>query len=86
MSHAGHDGYSVGVVAEQLWSAARETGRAGMLAALPTGVPIPQPKRWKNDGWYAAGAVWESWVTNDNPSTTPPSGHTLTQLQHVQVT
>ena len=52
---------------------------------LPTGVPIPQPKRWKNDGWYAAGTVWESWVTNDNPSTTPPSGHTLTQLQHVQL-
>jgi len=40
---------------------------------------------YKNQGWYAAGSVLEEWVTSGAPSTTPPSGHTLTQLQHLVI-
>lgn len=38
---------------------------------------------YKNHGWYAAGSVWEVWVTSGAPSTVPPSGHTLTNIGFV---
>ncbi len=39
-------------------------------------------QRWKNVGWYAAGATYEVWTSIGDPETTPPSAHTLTQHQH----
>lgn len=85
MSYTQRAGNSVGVVGAQLWTAL-SGGRMG--ASVHIGCPPCPPAavvRYKNDGYYVAGSVWESWVTNDNPSSTPPSGHTLTQLQHVQI-
>lgn len=38
---------------------------------------------YKNEGWYAAGSAWETWITSGDPSSVPPSGHTLTFLQHM---
>lgn len=58
----------------------------GMLTALDqsssqgTGV-----KRFKNIGWYATGSVYEEWISDQAPSITPPSGHTLTNIQHYPI-
>jgi hypothetical protein len=38
---------------------------------------------YKNEGYYVAGAAWETWLTSGDPSTVPPSGHTLTNTQHL---
>lgn len=38
---------------------------------------------YKNQGYYVAGSVFEEWVTSGAPSTTPPSGHTLTDISYV---
>ncbi len=43
------------------------------------------PSIFKNTGWYAAGSVYESWLSNSTPNATPPSGHTLTGIQYIQV-
>jgi len=40
---------------------------------------------WKNTGYYAAGAVWESWISAGAASTTPPSGHTLTFVRSIKL-
>lgn len=37
---------------------------------------------YKNQGWYAAGSAFEIWITSPYPTTAPPSGHTLTDIQH----
>ena len=37
-------------------------------------------QRWLNIGWNASTKVHEQWITNPTPSTTPPSGHTLTGI------
>lgn len=42
-------------------------------------------RRFKNIGWYAAGSVFEEWISTENPSVTPPSGHTLTDIQHYPI-
>ena len=36
---------------------------------------------YKNEGWYAAGSVYEEWPSSPFPSFFPPSGHTLTFVQ-----
>jgi|SRR5215831_832832 len=41
--------------------------------------------RYKNQGWYAAGGVFEVWISVNAPSTTPSSGHTLTDISHVKL-
>lgn len=38
---------------------------------------------YKNQGYYVAGLTYEEWVTISAPSTTPPSGHTLTGISYV---
>lgn len=38
---------------------------------------------YKNQGYYAAGGVYESWITSGAPSTAAPSGHTLTGYSFV---
>ena len=53
----------------------------GSLDTFPTGVF--NIDLFKNQGYYVAGSVYEEWVTPTAPSTTPPSGHTLTQIQYV---
>lgn len=43
---------------------------------------------YKNTGYYATGAVWESWLTYSVPATTavnPNTSHTLTYLSHEQL-
>jgi len=35
---------------------------------------------YKMRGYYVAGAVYETWVVTGDPSVTPPSGHTLTNV------
>ena len=47
------------------------------------------PAVWKNKGYYAAGSVWESWITVGDPSTfNSATGHgpsQLSEIQHQQV-
>lgn len=43
---------------------------------------VTDPSVWKNQGWYAAGSAYETWVSTAAPSVNPPSGHTLTEIQH----
>jgi len=54
----------------------KRSGLVGNYYTLRVGAP------YKNQGWYAAGGVYETWISYGAPITTPPSGHTLTQLQH----
>ena len=35
---------------------------------------------YKMRGYYATGAVYETWVVTEEPSVTPPSGHVLTNV------
>lgn len=63
------------------YSAPFQYGISGVLEGLFTGVSIQQFRQYKNEGWYAAGSTWETWVTTQKPGTTPPSGHTLVYLQ-----
>lgn len=51
-------------------------GHNGYLVTFPTGVF--NITLYKNEGWYATGSVWEQWITTTAPSTSPPSGHSLT--------
>lgn len=67
-----------------LHAAHRQSGRGGSLARFVSGA-ITALVTYKNEGWYAAGAAWETWLTSGDPSTVPPSGHTLTYLQHMTV-
>lgn len=64
------------------YASARLTGVAGFLDGLFAGVSIQEFRVYRNLGWYADGSTWESWTTLRRPSTSPPSGHTLTLLQH----
>lgn len=38
---------------------------------------------YKMRGYYATGAAYETWVAIGAPSSSPPSGHTLTNVQVV---
>ena len=69
---------------DALHAAHRQSGRGGSLARFVSGA-ITASVTYKNEGWYAAGAAWETWLTSDAPATVPPSGHTLTYLQHMTV-
>lgn len=31
-------------------------------------------------GYYVSGATYETWISTGTPNTTPPSGHTLTNI------
>jgi hypothetical protein len=44
---------------------------------------VPNLLKYKMQGWYAAGSVWEVWVVATAPNTFPPSGHTLTEISFV---
>ena len=39
--------------------------------------------KYLNSGYYVLGGVYEYWITYNARSTTPPSGHSLTNLQYV---
>jgi hypothetical protein len=39
---------------------------------------------YKMKGWYATGAVWETW-TASIPNTSSPSGHTLTNISYIEL-
>jgi hypothetical protein len=62
-------------------SARINQGHNGFLVTFPTGVF--NITLYKNEGWYATGGVWEQWTTATSPSSTPPSGHTLTFVEYI---
>lgn len=74
----------VGGVIAPLPAAPYQTGRAGAIQLFVSGATAALAI-YKNEGWYAAGSAWETWITSDAPATVPPSGHPLTFLQHVVV-
>lgn len=79
------NGYlATGGAGQALPSGTRGNARRGTLAAFAANASIAVVS-YKNEGWYAAGSTWETWITADAPATSPPSGHTLTFLQHVVV-
>jgi hypothetical protein len=49
---------------------------------IQTGVPAHLTTLYyKMQGWYAAGSVYETWISINSPGNTPnPSGHTLTNI------
>lgn len=52
------------------------------------GQNIPPPANsatYKMTGWYAIGAVWESWESTGVANTSPPSGHALTFVSYVLI-
>ncbi len=46
----------------------------------PTLVP-----QFKMTGYYVTGSVYETWTSYDYTNTTPPSGHTLTNVTYVRL-
>jgi hypothetical protein len=38
---------------------------------------------YKMQGWYAAGSTYETWTSANAPNSTPPSGHTLSDIKVV---
>lgn len=40
---------------------------------------------YKMQGWYVAGSAYETWVAVNAPNSTPPSGHTLTDITVVGI-
>lgn len=77
-------GYISGGAGESLPSSGRSGRRRGYLAGF-AGTTFSAPTVWKNEGFYTSAGAWEAWLSVSEPSTTPPSGHTLTLLQHVEV-
>lgn len=65
--------------------APRQGARQGAVAGHVSGATI-ELANYKNEGYYAAGTVWETWITSGEPQTVPPSGHTLTFVQHHKLT
>ena len=57
----------------------RLVSHLGFLASIP-GTRFSFTYYFKMRGYYAAGDTYEIYVVADDPFTTPPSGHTLTQL------
>lgn len=49
-------------------------GSAGGFYAFQLG-PV-----FKNQGWYATGNSFETWLSIGTPNATPPTGHALTQI------
>lgn len=47
---------------------------------LGGGVPDTHVIYYKMQGWYAAGSVYENWVSTNAPNYTPPSGHSLSNI------
>lgn len=70
--------------AGELLPSSSETARGrfnpGEIILQPTGTF--NITLYKNEGWYATGSLYEEWITATAPSTTPPSGHTLTFIQY----
>jgi hypothetical protein len=65
------------------YGSARKRGSFdGNFATMPGYAPVTLT-RYKNQGRYVAGGVWESWDSFGAPSSTPPSGHTLTEITYV---
>lgn len=52
---------------------------SGSKTAASAG-PVTQQRYFQMRGWYASGGVFESWVTAGAPSTSAPSGHTLSDV------
>lgn len=60
----------------------------GFVIAGPTNVKIFTPTlvpQYKMTGYYVAGSAYETWTAYQYPNSTPPSGHTLVNIQYVQV-
>ena len=86
------DGYSQAAGAQastsqlfsnETWGGAVFPGRAdnGFLAIV-TAATVANVI-YKNHGWYSTGSVFEVWVTSGAPRITPPSGHSLTDIDFV---
>jgi hypothetical protein len=56
------------------------TGPHQATMTVPTLVP-----QYKMTGYYAAGSTYETWTSFNYPNTTPPSGHTLTNISYRQI-
>jgi hypothetical protein len=52
--------------------------QTGLQSGLPSTIHT-----YKMRGYYAAGATYETWVSIGSPSVTPPSGHTLLDVEVV---
>jgi len=55
--------------------------------SVPTPAPPSPPSTityYKIRGFYVVGGVYETWVSS-NPDSSPPSGHTLTNITQVML-
>lgn len=53
------------------------SGRTSNVGAI---IGIVEITYYKMQGFFAAGSVYETWVGVGSPNTSPPSGHTLTNI------
>lgn len=73
--------YQTGGPVNFFYESPREDGRGGFL--IENTSAVPNLLKFKNQGWYAAGTTYETWVTTIAPNTLPPSGHTLADISFV---
>lgn len=61
-----------------------DSPRTGLAGSLVQSISaVPNLLTFKNQGWYAAGSVYETWTSVTAPDSNPPSGHTLTGISFV---
>jgi hypothetical protein len=53
---------------------------SGRIASIGSITGIVEITYYKMQGYYVAGAVYETWVGIGSPNTNPPSGHTLINI------
>jgi hypothetical protein len=53
---------------------------SGRTANIGSITGIVEITYYKMQGYYVAGAIYETWVGIGSPNTNPPSGHTLTNI------
>lgn len=73
-----------GAVTKTEFASSASGGRKGRNTTNATVLGVPAAK-YLNYGYYVAGSVWESWITSEAPSTTPPSGHTLSFIKNILI-
>ena len=58
---------------------------SGRVSNIGSVIGIVENAYYKMQGYYVAGATYETWVGIGSPNTNPPSGHTLINIVIVSV-
>lgn len=57
-----------------------EFGKTSISGGGPLNIPAARIQYYKMMGYYTIGAVFEIWIALNAPNSTPPSGHSLSNI------